>query len=128
MLVTTEVHQGKLSGHASQLIRRELEGREGQTVEIYITKHKENRSKAQNRLLWAIYEPMAEYTGYTEEELHELLKAEFIGVETFQVGENVYLKPKTSTRLTTKGFTKFVEKVMFVAEWLGISNQQLTGE
>lgn len=127
MLVTTSIHQGKLSGHASQLIRRELENLEGKQVEIFITEPKKNRTTRQNKLLWSIYKPMAEYTGYTEEELHELLKAEFIGVETFQVGENIFLKPKTSTRLTTKGFTKFLDKVMFVAEWLGISNQ-LIGE
>lgn len=127
MLVTTQIHQGKLSGHASQLIRRELENLEGEEVEIAIIKKRARRSNEQNALLWVWYEPMADWTGYTEEELHELFKARLLGYDIFYLDGVGYIKPKSSRKLSKKRFTELLEKVMFVAEWLGLSNQ-LIGE
>lgn len=124
MQILSTVTNGKLSPYAREMIVRTLAQYEGMQIEIFITEPTKKRSTRQNRMLWAFYKPMSDYTGYTEEELHELMKAEFIGVETFHVGENVFLRPKTSTRLTTKGFTKFLEKIMFIAEFLGIDYQE----
>ena len=91
-----------------------------ESYEIIVQPYKKIRSKAQNRTLWSFYKPIADYTGYTEEELHEVFKAACIGFEVFTYNGEKYMKPKTSTRLTIKGMTKMLEKVILVANFLQV--------
>ena len=86
--------------------------------EVIIRPYKKNRTRTQNNTMWMWYDPIAEYTGYTPEELHELFKGEFIGYEFYKYNGFSYLKPKTSTTLTVKGMAIFLEKVMAVANFL----------
>lgn len=50
--------------------------------EVTIQPYKSTRSQAQNRLMWGAWYPViCDYTGYTKEELHEIIKAKFFGVK-----------------------------------------------
>lgn len=89
--------------------------------EIIVQPYNKKRSLPQNKLLWAIYKPLAEYTGYTEEELHDIFKAACIGFDVFTFNGEQYIKPKSSTRLTVKGMTKMLEKIMIVANFLEVT-------
>jgi len=88
--------------------------------EVIVQPYKKKRSSAQNRFLWKAYRYISDYTGYTEEELHELFKAACIGYDVFTFNGEKFLKPKTSTRLTVKGMTKMLEKVILVANFLQV--------
>ena len=88
--------------------------------EVFIRPYKRNRSRSQNNLIWMWYPYIAENTGYTEEELHEILKRIVIGYDVFMYDCRYYIKPKTSTRLTVKGMTKFINAIEWLADWLEI--------
>ncbi len=90
-------------------------------VEVLINVAKKKRTNMQNNLLWLWYGFLSETTGYTEEELHEIFKAEFIGYDVFYYQGVPCLKPKSTTKLSTKGMTSFLERVDFVAKWLGVT-------
>jgi len=89
--------------------------------EIIVQPYNKKRSLPQNRLLWNIYKPLSDDTGYTEEELHEIMNAACIGFDVFTFNGEQYIKPKTSTRLTVKGMTKMLEKIMVVANFLEVT-------
>ena len=88
--------------------------------EIIVQLYNKKRSLPQNKMLWAIYKPLSDYTGYTEEELHEIMKAACIGYDVFTFNGEKFLKPKSSTRLTVKGMTKMLEKIMIVGAFLEV--------
>lgn len=89
--------------------------------EVIVQPYNKKRSLRQNKLLWNMYKPISEYTGYTEEELHELFKAVCIGYDVFTFNGEQFLKPKSSTRLTVKGMTKMLEKIMIVGSFLEVN-------
>ena len=89
-------------------------------VEVLVSIGKRKRSHPQNNLMWSWYSYLREHTGYTEEELHEIFKAEFIGYDIFYFNGLPHIKPKSTTKLTVKGMTAFLARVDFIAQWLGV--------
>jgi len=89
-------------------------------VEVLINIAKKKRTNVQNNLYWLWLKYLSEVTGYTDEELHEIFKAELIGYDVFYYQGIPCLKPKSTTKLSTKGMTAFLERVDFIAQWLGI--------
>ncbi len=89
-------------------------------VEVTIKTYKKNRTNSQNNLMWMWYPPIAEYTGYSEDELHEIFKEEFIGYNVFVRDKKLYIRPKSSTKLDTKAMTIFLNKVEFIANFLEV--------
>lgn len=89
-------------------------------VEVLINIAKRKRSNPQNRLMWDWYGHIAEHTGYNEEELHEIFKAEFLGYDIFYFQGMPFIKPKSTTKLTVKGMSGFLARVDFIAQWLGV--------
>ena len=88
--------------------------------EVIVQPFNKKRSLRQNKTLWNLYKPLADYTGHTEEELHEIFKAACIGYDIFTFNGEKFLKPKSSTRLTVKGMTKMLEKIMLVGAFLEV--------
>ena len=89
-------------------------------IEVTIKVYKKNRTNSQNNLMWMWYPPIADYTGYTEDELHEIFKEEFIGYNVFIRDDKLYIRPKSSTQLDTKAMTIFLNKVQFIARFLEV--------
>ena len=94
--------------------------KDGWEVEIHVMRLQATRSQPQNRFYWGVVmAELSSYTGYTPEELHDLMKAKFLPkdrafldangtvVEAFVIGG--------STRgLDTAAFAEYVEKIR---EW-----------
>lgn len=120
MEVISRVENKKLSEYAQQSILMAMERFEGKEVVVTIKEFNGKRSLAQNRTMHNFYGPISDCTGHTEEELHEIFKASFIGYDVFTYNGEKYIKSKTSTRLTKKGMAKMLEKIIFVANWLEI--------
>jgi len=91
-----------------------------ESYEVIVQPYNKKRSLNQNRTLWNLYKPLSDYTGYTEEELHEIMKAACIGYDVFSFNGEKFLKPKSSTRLTVKGMMKMLEKIMIVGAFLEV--------
>ena len=89
-------------------------------IEVLISIAKKKRTGSQNNLMWMWYPYLSDYTGYTEEELHEIFKAEFLGYDIFYYMGMPFIKPKSTTKLTTKGMSGFLNRVDFIARFLEV--------
>jgi len=86
---------------------------EGQFLIIDIEKRKNIRSLSQNSLYWGYILPtIADYTGYTSEELHSVFKRQFLPRKYITLANKRKLVDPTTTKLTTKDFTEYIEKIM----------------
>jgi len=88
---------------------------EGKTVYIHVDTVKPSRSLLQNSYYWTLINLLSDFTGDTPKDLHENFKEEFIPPLFDKYGKQV---EKSTTRLTTGEFTKYIERVRQVgAEW-----------
>ncbi|MBR2691824.1 MAG: hypothetical protein IKE42_28550 [Aquamicrobium sp.] len=92
-------------------------------MEVTIKPFKRNRSKAANAYYWGVVLAiLADHTGHTAEELHELFKLKFLRREAVTVlGEGLLMHP-TTTSLKVDEFTEYLEQIrILAAEKLGCS-------
>ena len=86
--------------------------------EVTIEKKKKHRSIQQNRWYWAAIKIMADHTGYTSNEMHEVCKLKFLKVELVneKTGE-VFEYVRSTTDLTTTEFSNYMDEIrLFAAE------------
>lgn len=92
---------------------------EGDEIEVEIRKRRSRRSHDQNAYYWAVVIPLlASHTGYTHDEMHEALKAKFLGTEDMSHG---LLRIGSTAKLNTLEFADLVDRVvLWAAESLGV--------
>lgn len=80
---------------------------------VTIKKHSKKRSNNANNLYWKWASIIAQDLGYSEDNLHEAFKRNFIGEERVYdpVGKFSMLVTKSSKDLNTEDFSKFMNKV-----------------
>ena len=88
---------------------------------VTINRIKSHRTIPQNKLYRLWLKLIAEETGHTEDELHAYFKANFLEKQYKVVfNEQVEIEAST-TRLSTKEFTTFLDKIyLFASETLGM--------
>jgi len=86
------------------------------TVDVY----KKDRSHAQNRLMWMWLGIISNETGTTPEDLHQILKMRFLGTEVISALGYVFEQPKSTTKLTAREFTNYLDKIEGLAISLNI--------
>lgn len=92
---------------------------------VEIKKHNKKRSTDQNALYWSWLTIIGSDLGYSSEELHEALKAKILGVvERKTIFGNTVNEPRSTTTLTTKEFTDYLNAVQSFAMSLGITLPQ----
>lgn len=89
-------------------------------IQVDIKPYRKNRSQAQNRTMWSWLHVLSEHTGYDAEELHELFKARFLGVEARDVMWQQVFITKSTTKLTTQQFAEYLNKIEAVAAEMGV--------
>lgn len=87
---------------------------------VEITTKKDKRTIQQNRLYWANVELISEISGYTRDEVHELIKNRFLTYTKQSKNgiENTFTR--TTTSLDTKEFSELMEKVYAMGNYYGI--------
>lgn len=100
--------------------------RDGEVL-ITIARHHATRSLQQNRWYWGvIVELLAEHTGYTPDEIHEVLKAKFLPKKIALADGNgeiqgEYVIGGTTTRLNKLEFGEYCEAIRrWAAEELAV--------
>lgn len=90
-------------------------------TQVRLTVKRRVRSLSQNAYMWAaVIPPVAEYTGYTEMETHELLKAMFLGREVVTFAGQEVVRTKSTSSLSTDEFANYLEQIMAWAASEGI--------
>ena len=115
---------GSLQGLPRQKFASEIrQFFKGQSVEIIVRRKRKHRSVQQNRYYWLIVTMMADYTGFTKDEMHSVLKSRFlksekVNTETGAVFEYV----KSSAGLSTVEAEEYYDQVrQFASEEFGIN-------
>lgn len=108
-------------------------------LEVSAKPHKPTRSSEQNRLLWALYEPIADFMGYDREDVHEWMCGRMWGWKDVKVPktprnpEGLASVPVRSTTRNEEGkrsvidsttFTKFIDMVERIAAQAGVYVQR----
>lgn len=123
--LTIQVEDGKLmptDGQARQ-IRAFLHSRDGKAVAVKFSRPKSTRTIDQNRFYWGVVlTGIAEHTGHTPEEIHEVLKDLFLPRRFITLGGHEVSTQKTTTDLSVTEFAHYLEQVTaWAAQELGIA-------
>ena len=119
-----QIWQGKAEhGHIKYDSQRDFNlyicSLEGKALDVTVEKHRIKRSTPQNSYLWGVvYEVIARHTGYTGDQVHDLMRYKFLRVED---GRTPGMYTITSTAVLTKDeFSEYVDQIkQFAAEFLG---------
>lgn len=105
------VQDGRFIPDTPQFFKDVFGEYEGKRCEVWVGAENEKRSLRFNRAYFgALASEFAKHTGYTNEQAHELLKREILGVETIEYnGQVIELSKRTST-MTNKQFGEFVKQ------------------
>lgn len=116
LVLSAKLENGVLQLNRDRL-RNELKGRQDCAVTITIERKHATRSLSQNALYWAVYvETISEHTGYTPDEIHELLKAKFLPKKVAIADGNGELIDDimiggTTTRLNKIQFGEYLQSI-----------------
>ena len=116
------VKKGKLILNNERAFKDKLHIFEGNEVEIRLRVRSNNRSREQNSLYWKWINIMSEETGFTKEEMHELIKYKFLARNIVDDNGVEEVIVKSTTTLTVKEFTKLMNNVLYwSSDTLGIN-------
>lgn len=113
-IVYCTVKEGKISNF--KLLTETLLSFDG-NIEVIIRKKRKGRSTQQNRWYWACVTILSKHTGYTRDEMHEIIKYKFLKKERIHesTGE-VFEYIGHTSQLTTTEFSEFIESFIM---WAG---------
>ena len=90
-------------------------------VSITIENLRSHRSVSQNRYLWGVVYPLiADTTGYTENEVHEWAKAQYLKPHVVTVAGRVREITKSTTELSVGEMVEYIENLISLAAELGV--------
>lgn len=93
-------------------------------VQLEIDRKKTPRSQQQSAYLFAaVYPPIAEHTGYSIPEVHEVCKQMFLPERTMSIGDKMIKVPGSTTKLTTAEMMDYIDRCIAMAGELGIHVQ-----
>jgi hypothetical protein len=91
-------------------------------VQLDIDRKKTPRSQQQSAYLWAaVHPPIAEHTGYSIPEVHEVCKQMFLPPRQLSIGDRIVTVAGSTARLTTAEMMDYIDRVIALAGELGCS-------
>lgn len=117
----TVTPQGVLELDHPGLYEDLLKGKLANTrVTLEIDRKKTPRSQQQSAYLFAaVYPPIAEHTGYSVPEVHEVCKQMFLPPRQMTVGDKTIIVPGSTAVLTTTEMGEYIERCIGLAGELG---------
>jgi len=101
---------GRLSLDFKGAFKAYVQRFKGEEVTVTVRKRRSKRSDRQNRYWHGVVVPtLAEHCGYTKDEMHEALKAKFLGTEDLTRG---LMRIGSTAKLSTAEFAELTERVM----------------
>ena len=113
-LLQAKIENGKILWKNPIQLSKLLSGFNDKDVFITVKIAKHNRSLNQNAYYFGVVvEILAELTGYSKSEMHEILKAKFL-IDTGIVGNESVTFSRSTTELDTSEFEKYINDIR---EW-----------
>lgn len=121
------VRKGRLRIVRSDVFAAQLSELRDGPVELRVSRQRATRSTSANARYWVgIVAPIAEHTGYSPEEIHEILKAKFLPKRLAVQDGNGEIRGEfviggTTTTLTPADFSEYCDRAeRWAAEDLGV--------
>jgi len=93
----------------------------GEELELKISKKRRTRSQNQNNWYWGVVLPViSRDTGHSVEELHEIYKRRFLQPKEVNYRGKIIRLPGSTSRLSKADFFEFVERIRADAADIGI--------
>jgi hypothetical protein len=88
---------------------REIKIEDNMAVEIkpYVSK----RSVDANALYWMWIAVVAEYTGYTKDEMHDVMRARYLPIKSREIDGIILTELTSTTTLNTKQFSDYMREI-----------------
>lgn len=83
--------------------------------DVKIEEHKASRSTQQNRLYWEWMTILGDETGLSKEDMHATFSIRLLGPEVFFVDGKQYVRARSTTSLTTKEFSEYLDQISATA-------------
>lgn len=106
------------------LIREVMEIYPNGLTEAVIREHKSKRSLQQNALYWKWLSIIGNHIGSDKDEMHRTFAIRFLGPELFVVDGKQYVGAKSTTKLSTKEFSEYMDMIHATAMELGLTLPQ----
>ena len=120
MKIHTQISEGKLPSEDSLNIKKYLRSLSGY-ITITIERSKKIRSNRQNKYYFGVcVDLISEHTGFSREEVHELLKYKFLGLKEIEIGGKKEILINSTTKLSTQEFENYLEQIKQWSAELGI--------
>jgi hypothetical protein len=117
-LLPARIEKGKLIFTDPVNYSKVISSLEGKAVVVNIKEPRSQRSINQNGYYWGVViNILADFTGYSDDEVHEILKAKFLSAEK-KVGNEVVKYAISTTTLDTLEFEDYCHKIR---EWASAS-------
>ena len=104
MIIRNESDKDKAIGHINALNM-------DKPWQMECKPYKKNRSLSQNKLYFMWMKVIGDSIGYTSEEMHAIMADKFLTTEFVEYGGNKIKRDKSTSRLNTKEFTEYLEKI-----------------
>lgn len=134
IVLHARLEKGVLKLNAKRLAQA-LKGKRDADVEIVIERKHATRSLAQNAAYWGVYiKALCEHTGYTADEMHDILKAKFLPKKLAVTDKNGEIHGEfviggTTTRLNKIEFGEYMDAIrVWAAEELGVEIPAIESE
>lgn len=88
--------------------------------EVDIREHKSTRSTQQNRLYWKIITIIGDHCGLDREDMHRTFAIRLLEPDLFVVDGKQYVGAKSTTKLSTKEFTEYLDKIYATGAVMGL--------
>lgn len=93
-------------------------------LSVEIKEYKENRSQAQNRLMWSWYKVIGDYMGCEKDEMHDVIGARFlplVEIKAERNGEQITIvRPVSTASLKVDEMADYLRKIEALAIELDI--------
>jgi len=112
IIATVQNGKTKLTPYQKNKVRDVLSRNEGKNVQITIGDIGNKRSNNQNAYYWGcVLKLVAEHTGYSENELHEVFKNMFLPKKFVTINDREFEITKSTTQVKTTEFEEYVERI-----------------
>ena len=89
-------------------------------LEVVVKPYKRNRSVEQNALLWKLYSLISDETGHSKDEIHDLMRWKFLGMQKKEVAGTVIEYLPSTTKLKVSEMADYITQIEAWAANLGI--------
>lgn len=92
-----------------------------EVLELSLKPYKQTRSQQQNARYWLLLTKISSHTGHDKDELHEMMKARFLGPFEREIAGETITAIRSSARLKVGEFRDYMERIeSWAIEHLGV--------